>query len=43
MSVTIAKEIFTLIEEGIDGQMPNTQKHSQFYGQAAQMLQAFIR
>jgi len=37
----LAKEIFAQVEEGIDGQLPNTAKYSQFYGQAAQMLQAF--
>jgi len=37
----LAKEIFTQIEEGIDGQMPNTAKYSQLYGQGLQLLQAF--
>ncbi len=37
----LTKEIFSLVEEGIDGQTPNTTKYSQLYGQAVMMLQAF--
>jgi len=37
----LAKEIFSQVEEGIDGQMPNTTKYSQLYGQGLQLLQAF--
>lgn len=37
----LAKEIFAQVEEGIDGQLPNTAKYTQFYGQAVMMLGAF--
>jgi len=37
----LAKEIFAQIEEGIDGQLPNTAKYLQLYSQGLQMLQAF--
>jgi len=37
----LTKEIFNLIEEGIDGQMPNAAKYSQLYGQALMLLGAF--
>jgi len=37
----LAKEIFNLIEEGIDGQLPNAAKYFQLYGQALMLLGAF--
>jgi len=37
----LCKEIFTLVEEGIDGQVPNTTKHINLYGQGLMMLQQF--
>jgi hypothetical protein len=37
----LVKELFSQIEEGIDGQTPNTTKYMNFYGQALMMMEAF--
>jgi hypothetical protein len=37
-----AKEIFNLIEEGLDGKTPNTDRHGKLYGWAVSALAAFV-
>jgi len=37
----LAKELFSQIEEGVDGNTPNTSKYANFYGQGLMILERF--